>query len=353
VTVTTDVPVNADGEAAGPGRTRTVTRAADLEGGLRCDRPFQLALGENNAGPGRSTSCVPHSRLGVHHGRDPQGRPTEFVYICRTYYFRTPDGRGHVRFDDLGMIGHNPSTGATCFWAVPINDNPPGGTGRDVTFEGDHIARPGEDRGFWKTLPDLSRSRCMACHTNDPFLRTPVLDQLDVLPSHPQGPYWAVAGDRLNALARSTGPTREWNSHQHLTSPEFNACTMCHRLSRGFVCDSLVRDATGLARSPSTTRAFTTLYPLNAWMSSFDPEGLRMLYPTRDRWNSTYSQVVSGLRTCCRTPSGPGCAWEDIAGAICCALPDNSYRTLDADTCARLGGVGAPTMGFCNRPRCP
>ena len=51
-------------------------------------------------------ACTPGSRLG-----QVVTETAIFRFICR----RAADG---AAYDDLGVIGHNPKTGATCFWTA-------------------------------------------------------------------------------------------------------------------------------------------------------------------------------------------------------------------------------------------
>ena len=353
ITVTRGVTRDPDGNATNTGTTTAVTDMSQLENGTQCDRPFMIGLADNNAGPGRSTSCIPHNRLGVRHSRDSRGNVTDFVFICRAYYFRTPDAQGRLRFDDLGFIGHNPVTGATCFWAVPINANPPGmHITTDRTFAGETIPAPGsaEDQGFWKTPQSMARSRCMQCHSNDPFIHAPVVDALGILPTHPTGRYFAVAGDRLNAIEERAGSPREWNTTRHMVADAVRPCTACHRVSEGFMCDTLAGAATGSYHTPSTGSVYSTIYPYLLWMNAFDSNVLRMTYPTHATWNVAFEEAATAVRDCCNTPDG--CAWRDVTTASCCTLPDGSHRSLLPDDCAGRDGEVAVDATLCARPAC-
>lgn len=273
--------------------TRFVTREQDLEEGQKCDRPSRLS------------GCVPYSYVGV----KTNSRGSLFTFICRLYEFRAPigttsDGRPLVMFEDLGVIGHNPRSGASCFWAVPIDGK---------LFDGTQIPRPGSDedasfypeRGFWYTLPALAGSGCTTCHDNDPYVQTPWVQQVKVVPSVPLTSYHSVAADQLNALAQVT----DWSPAQRLKEPDAAPCLSCHRLSNRFTCASLVEDATGDKLRIMPTTAHFSQYPYSHWMDSFDAAELQKRYPTEADWDAQYAAATRAIQQCCLDKSSTSC-WE-------------------------------------------
>jgi hypothetical protein len=323
-----------------------VDSQADLEDGTKCDHPILLGMGGGNAPDGRSTQCVPHSRLGVLHSKDAVGNATDFAYICRAYYFRKPDAHGHQRFDDLGLIGHNPATGATCFWSIPINGVAPGsaseGTADDISYEGSTIPKPGKNSTFWKSTADQAASHCQGCHDNDPFIASPVVRMTGILPSHPLGPYWMVHGARWNQRIGE----QSWNARKKLVSPEAHACTTCHRISDGETCGSFFKEAAGLENDDSTDAAYATAFPFNTWMDNIDPEMLRARYPTRADWMQHFGGAVKALTACCADPSAPGCSWEKVTADVCCKKADGTFAKMGPDACfAANGNVTTDGLG--------
>src|SRR5262249_13934003 len=142
-------------------------------------------------------ACTPGSRLG-------QVVTDSAIYrfICR----RAPDS---TAYDDMGVIGHNPKTGATCFWtsidekrtdgimpALDVSDGDPAkldalANAMQLAYEGD---------------------KCVACHDGDPFVYTPHLEgvwRFDI-DAYRFGPYAQVRIDG----SRTPVP------HKHLVSKE-------------------------------------------------------------------------------------------------------------------------------------
>lgn len=273
--------------------TREAMRAEDLEDGEKCDRPSRLS------------GCVPFSYTGV----KTNSRGSVFTFICRLYDFRSPigttsDGRPQVMFEDLGVIGHNPRTGASCFWAVPIDGK---------LFDGSFIPEPGSpedasfypERGFWYTLPDLAGSGCTTCHDNDPYIKTPWIEQVQVVPAFPRSDYHAVAADKLNALAS----VDDWSPAPLLKKAEAAPCLSCHRIASRFTCGSLAQDATGNKLRSMPTTAHFSQYPYSHWMDSFDASVLLSRYPTESAWNAAYGQAAQSVRECCTDKNSASC-WE-------------------------------------------
>jgi hypothetical protein len=274
----------------------TVRSQADLENGL-CDNPFFLGMGGNQ--------CVPFSRVGYLTGHDNRGFETQFAFICRAYRFRTPDANGQIRFDDIGYIGHNPRTGATCFWFAPIYG------GADGAY-GPSIPSPAEQPNFWHSPQELPGGKCFHCHDNDPFIQTPTVRATGVLPDRSyqelrEGRYWAVAADRLNSFAGGV----QWSGTRHLDA---GVCSSCHRISNGFTCQTLALDAAGLHKTAGTATTYTNFYPFNTWMNEPEPAVLVHAYPTREDWLAQFGPSVDTISRCCANPNAPGCLWRDIPG---------------------------------------
>lgn len=264
--------------------TIDVLAVSDLEGGTDCDRP--LAVG----------GCIPHSRVAT----KTNATGSTYTFVCRAYEFRSP---GNILYDDLGVIAQNPTTGDTCFWAVPIDGH---------TFDGSVIPRPGSpadaqffpDRGFWYTLPEIAGATCMRCHDNDPYIHTPAIEQTGEVPSRPRAPYEVVARDVLNDL----GGTSDWDNARVLAKPEAAPCLACHRLGERFTC-GLARYAAG--RDTSGVSASFRQFPRSHWMDSFDSANLLGDYPTEADWNVQFGAAVDAITDCCNDGSLPGC-WEEL-----------------------------------------
>jgi hypothetical protein len=205
-------------------------------------------------------------------------------------------------YDDMGVIGHNPTTGATCFWEDHGDvDNRSDGvfSSLDVS-DGD----PAKLAALRRVLFGYEGDRCVACHDNDPYMLSPHVSALwrwD-LTQYLNGPYAQVR------VASEPTPV----PHRHLVTQQAAPCRRCHRLSDGRSCKTWIANSTG---NPPPERPFQAelldagpdLYPFVFWM----PHGLP---PTRSEWDSQYAGAVAHIRGCCDAPDSPGCVWEALPG---------------------------------------
>ena len=289
--------------------------------GTRCDHPSLLRTdGVNRFG--HYNPCVPYTRV----GRSPpgQGFETQWVWSCRRYFVRPKDD---VHFDDINMIGHNPKTGATCFFVSKINRKPPvsalrsavtgavGMTPKRVEHGLDGTKVPSmfspEAAAFWKSPKAMDSipawrggsQRCVECHDANPFMHTPFFQQVTtgtgdatepLLPGDPDGRYYVVG---------FTGP--EWKL-KHLVSPEAQACTRCHRIGDRRTCGDLSAMAVGTRGHNRLTKTFFK----RPWMPQHD-----------DFWSfedahadEKFVKAVQFINRCCKSPKLPECKWEPVPG---------------------------------------
>ena len=172
-------------------------------------------------------NCFVGSRIGRVKGAAVEGSPLEDVvwaYLCRSAgreYFK----QGIV---SVQMIGHNKTTGATCFFESP---DAKGDLvqAEYLRFDEDGLLAgvlPGPDSADFDTawIPPPPGVQCTQCHQNNVFLHDPWIDGArlpsdpsePVLPQwvDPEAPYWVVGGT-------------DWNLRTvHI---EGNACLDCHR----------------------------------------------------------------------------------------------------------------------------
>ena len=175
--------------------------------------------------------CFIGSRVGRVQGVDLSGNPMPeviWVYFCRS--------AGQEYFEDYGivsvqMIGYNSETGATCFFESPdaIGDM----VQSDFLEFDENGLLDGELPAFgtsefdvaWHS-PAVSQANCISCHTSDPFIHDPWIDQAKmpndssqtVVPKFesPDLPYFAVGGYGS-----------QWDNRSiHI---EGNQCLNCHR----------------------------------------------------------------------------------------------------------------------------
>ena len=175
--------------------------------------------------------CFVGSRVGRVQGIDLDGQPMPeviWVYFCRS--------AGQEYFNEYGivsvqMIGYNTETGATCFFESPdaVGDM----TQSEYLEFDENGLLDGELPGYgnpwfdeaWHS-PAVSQANCISCHTSDPFVHDPWIDQAR-LPSDPAQtvvpklespdlPYFAVGGFGS-----------QWDNRSiHI---EGNQCLNCHR----------------------------------------------------------------------------------------------------------------------------
>ncbi len=208
----------------------------DYSNGMQsCDKPIML-----------QNQCAPYSRFATFTTMAVKGRePTRWAYFCRRYTARPEGSR---IFDDVNMIGHNPNTGATCFFNSKLN----GTTGVEVSAvdaspanpaPASTIPNPGAPDAlkFWYppyikgggvAVETVENIRCTRCHDNDAFLNSPYVAQAGTLPygkySDPDSPYYAVIFDKISEF-------EEWRP-RHITSDAAGACTSCHRIGENSTC---------------------------------------------------------------------------------------------------------------------
>ena len=169
-------------------------------------------------------ACPVGSRIGRLTGTNTQGEVLEDVvwaYFCRS---QGPESLASG-IASVQIIGHNTTTGATCFFESADAIGQTGHIdylrfGEDGYLDGEF---PGpDDVGFNDAF--IVSDDCSECHQADPFIHTPWVDQArlpedpsqPVLPTTagPDSPYWVVAG-------------AQWDLRTvHI---EGNGCVECHR----------------------------------------------------------------------------------------------------------------------------
>lgn len=246
----------------------------------------------------KSVACLAGSRL----GQITKGG-SHFKFICRKKAHRAAGGAN--RFDDFGIIGHNPRTGATCFW-----DDNDGALARGA-YDGESIPAIDLTRGetslvdaYTEVFSDASAATsCLGCHDNDPFLYTSFLKGTSF--ANPRairmGRYWRVAMDG----------TRAATGNEYLTSPAARACTSCHRIGKHNTLTTFSLDSMGIKSStrpyPASLVAGDSTYPLAFWMSDSLPA-------TLDAWNEQFGTAKALIERCGADPSAAGCTWAAIPG---------------------------------------
>ena len=240
-------------------------------------------------------SCRQGSKLGqLEHG------DVMFKWICRDPY---DDGTGIV-YTDMGLIGHNTRTGATCYWddidnVTHDDDMPPLDL---MTASDEELAR------FLAVFYHTEGETCVGCHDHDPFIYTPYLQSTGwVTDLHPKGPY-AVVG--LDGARRPTG-------NKHLVSPEVTACTQCHRIGSEASCTDFSRDSMGMDKGswsyePAIVDAAEPNSPF--WRLAFWMPGGDLDVPDFATWLTLFDGPRAHLIECCANPgvNAGDCVWADV-----------------------------------------
>jgi hypothetical protein len=279
-----------------------------------CENPALL--------PDHRNACLPGSRLGqLRKGR------AYFKWIFRKKQWRA-DWATDGRYDDFGIIGYNPDTGATCFW-----DDRDGRTAaRDGA--GDEIAdidltgaESEKIDAYLAQFYHTDGEGCARCHDADPFLGTNfLLRSIDWDSNTPRriarGPYAriravgeavAVGNLALTIPADATGD-----------AAQARRCTSCHRLASGDSCENFVLDSLGIRRGDRPYQALVRpaiddadasgrAYPYNVWMPPRDTE----TWADHAAWLDSFGGARAYIRGCCearRAPGAGGCAWSPIPG---------------------------------------
>lgn len=241
----------------------------DGKPGLECDRP---ALLDN--GPGSDGQCVPNSRI-----LSLSTPSAQITAICRQKHIRSSS----LLFDEIDVIAHNPTTGATC-WFQALGD-------KDTPVEG-RAPSPTEatDDRYWRAPRDVAATGCGSCHDAGPFVFSPFVGQVwDKVSVDPFGPYFHVDPGEFGF---NSWPTSS-------IAPRDNACLGCHRIGVGASCSSLTLAMTGRA----------TPVGADAWARSF--LGSHAMPPGFTKspaaWETIYASSVDQIRSCCQNPNQAFC----------------------------------------------
>jgi len=254
----------------------------------KCDSPAMLGYGNYN-------QCAPYSRVS-----SPRvSGKGQWAFVCRRYYGR-PKADPH--FDDVNMIGHNPQTGATCFFNSKLNPSAPQ-LGYDLGRDTTRIPKLNDSdaTSFWMAPSEVQRAGCAhRCHNNDPFIHTPFIDRYNkaglatntcindsgasncLVPSNPNGPYKIVFDSYLNWAPQILKPVSE-----------LEACTSCHRVgARSYISFSL-QAGVRLMSSGHAPASFRAWMPPGGQIDDAAKKALDYLQKCYDAPKSCETQPVS------------------------------------------------------------
>ena len=248
--------------------------------GLKCDRPAMLDF-VNLA----DSQCVPYSRIQKVSLKDPD---TVGAMFCRRYKYREKDDK---LFDDINIIIHRKSTGATCFFQIPENIGKP--------LDGRRVPPPHElpdetpsgeidVTEFWLPPEKTAARHCIRCHDSDPFVHSPYINQTKQVPSNPNGLY-TIVGKEFADVPQIFG----------IDTTDENICTSCHRIGHRYSCNDFFEYSVGNIPSKDTLMDFYK-FPHSHWMPAQGAENL-------SKWESLYGRDVERLRSCCENSEQDFC----------------------------------------------
>jgi hypothetical protein len=159
--------------------------------------------------------CAVGSYIGHLDGQNLDGSPkpdVNWVFFCR-------------RDDNFAqMIGHDKSTGASCFFELnegymPLEQGVPKGTVPGMEAPGYEDA--------WKRPEAIVKEGCNRCHTPDPFIHTPFIDAAR-RPDDPGRPMVPEIASPTSLYYMPDEAFASW-TFDHVEFDN-NACTSCHRM---------------------------------------------------------------------------------------------------------------------------
>lgn len=257
---------------------------------MTCDRPSMLDNGVDSDG-----QCVPNSRI-LNLSKD----GAQVAVMCRQKKIRPANS---LNFDEIDVIAHNPSTGATCWFQAKAD---PG-----KTLDGNNVPSPtaATDDSYWKEPSAVVKDDCGGCHDNDPFMYSPFVGQVwPIMPTDPFGPYYHIEP----AMGFDAWPT------EHIT-PRDSTCVGCHRMGIQETCGELTAWMTGLTPTPGGDQ-WALSYPGSHSM----PIGQTL---TELEWNTIHAGSVAMIHgDSSAQPPITGCCGSGSNQAKCNKTPLPTYQ---------------------------
>jgi hypothetical protein len=228
------------------------------------------------------------------------------MFICRRYKLRRDPN--YPNFEDVAIVGHRKSTGATCFFqtlsamkglpdGIRATRVPPPSERRAQTPSG---AIAAED--FWLSPEVTAGIQCYSCHDSDPWIHTPYVNQVKGRSGAPEKPLVPDAPrieDPMRYVFVGSQYFSDWPRASHF-EPFNNRCVTCHRIGTLASSGAFSENAIGL-RTPNTTAEFKA-YPHSHWMPPDEPATM-----TEPAWNTFYRESADQILSCRQNSSQPAC----------------------------------------------
>jgi hypothetical protein len=187
-----------------------------------CDNPkWAPGNGENEA-------CLPHAHIARYPSQD-SSKQTNWVLLCRPMSLFP---KNSFRFASIQLIGHNSTTGDTCFFEGPLNELTllKGNDGKSIP-----TITSKEGAQFWQPPLQVYRYGCVSCHSPYPWIHSPAVrhlqkdGQLIVPPNKPWGKYKIVQHSSIDLGVDKAAIT----VLETVMPGSKNMCLNCHRLPGG------------------------------------------------------------------------------------------------------------------------
>lgn len=256
-----------------------------------------------------SQGCEPGPT--VTHAVNDEG--THWILLCRKVAGGEEKGWLKTKqFNDIAMIGNNPTTGKTCFFQNMI----------DQGTDGEHVPHPA-DREKSRTLWDSPKGYCFeSCHGTDPFIQSPWIHGAKRRDGKPIVPMMGADPDyTISALDSPyyviNMDAQGWTIPKQLVSEEAGPCITCHRAGGDKWLRQFANWTTGnsegggaLGDGDAYWNKITDRYKAfekSHWMP------MRLDGLTAETWpTSQWAQAVTHLNKCNSTPGDPACIWADV-----------------------------------------
>jgi len=170
------------------------------------------------------------------------------------------------KYGDIAVIQYNKTNGSTCFYQA-LKDSSPSPLGADLDH---HVTPPSDGNGPgkfpWLNPSDTAAIRCVRCHDNGPFIRSPYLAQLRDDPTnrvpgtHDGSGAWDHRFDWNKTIpyAFVGNDFQSWKAYSISVSGTGSGCIVCHRLGLSSVHGTFQTQGTAQVLGLTATAASQT-----------------------------------------------------------------------------------------------
>ncbi len=250
-----------------------------------------------------STPCYPGTRVGLL-----KSGGAAWAILCRRQSVQKSDD---PYFQLIGVIAHNKTTGATCFF-----DKKP-----EVTLTKKNFVAPGvadakkqrEAARIWAE-PGESFENCMQCHATGAFIRSPYVSSVAL--RREMGRSYNIIGKKFKELwMRDAKDGAPEDAPRELVLDD-GSCQGCHRLASSTQARMFANLAVGgpeLDYKSSDTRLAVVAGTATRWPAGFfmPPDG-RDLTSLKE-WMDTYGTDQKTVSDCANDPTTKGCTLQPYA----------------------------------------